>query len=211
MALMAIAAITFASCGPDNDPKDPNGGNNEQKDPEPQPQAADVTIAIGVEPGWFQIADFCIYDSVGTAPAKEEKIVDLYTTWDLGKSYTEIHTEKFDSCTWVFKGYTTTKKFEPNETINFRCELTLKENYLDILQAMEPGTKIGLLAMHVCATQVVAPEYHCFVTANSDGIEVSNLLKVLEKTPTYLEDLVKTINKDLSGIYAYDGFLAGKV
>lgn len=208
---MAVAAIAFTSCG-NNDPKDPNEGNNQQNDTIPQAKAADVTIAIGVDPDWLKIADFCIYDSVGTAAAKSEELVDLYTTWDLGMSYAEFHTQNFDSCTWVFKGYTMTKKFEPNETISFRCELKLKENYIDILKAMEPGSNIKLPVIRACATQVNAPQYHCIGTTNSANLDVDAALKVLEgRDPELLENLAKQYSEFLSGTYAYDGFSAGQL
>lgn len=209
MALMAVASIAMTSCDPEEEPKDPNEGNQEQTDPQPQPQAADVTIAIGVTPDWLTIADFAIYDSVGTAPAKAEELTDIYTNLVGGLSFVRLSTSDFEGSTLVFRGFMQTKKFQPNDMIDFRCELTLKDNYMEILQGMEEGSEIVLAAMHACATQSNAPEYLTHITSGSGGLDVAGLLQYLEKYPKHLEEMVDRFNKSMSGTYAYDGFLAG--
>lgn len=209
MALMAVAAIALTSCEPKDDPKDPNEGNQEQTDPQPQPQAADVTIAIGVTPDWFKIADFAIYDSIAPAAGKAEELTDIYTNLEGGMSLIRISTSDFEGSTLVFRGFTQTKKFQPNDMIDFRCELTLKSNYMEILQGMEEGTELVLAAMHVCATQSNAPEYIAHIATGSGGIDVAGLLQYLERYPDHLKEMVDRFNKSMSGTYAYDGFIAG--
>lgn len=210
IATLAILATTLVSCN-QNEPEMPkqnqNPGNNttEQTDPLPAPQAADVTIAMGVTADWMQIADLTIYDANDNAAA----LTDVYTNYDLGKMFIQLQTAEFEGSTCIFKGLTNTKNFQPGETVNYRAELKLKDNYMEILQGMEEGAKLNLLAMHVCATQVTAPEYHVFLMQTGTDIDVKGMLNYMEKNPDFLTEQVAKVNNHLSGSYAYDGYTAG--
>lgn len=208
MALMAVAAIAFTSCGPDNDPSNP--GNNDNK-PSDNVKTAAVTFIPAITTDWLKLADFYIYDSIAGQAAKAETLTDLYIARtskpDDIQHTVAVRTTEFENAT-LFKGCYIKVNLSAEQKYEVRAELKLKDNYVEILQAMDPEEHLNLYGVMAYGMQSADPNYN--VTGiNESVIQVGRLMEAIEKNPNFLTQNAELEGRTISTTFTTNGSVIG--
>lgn len=198
LALMAVAAIAMTSCDINKPDKPNQGNNNENQDPKPQDtKTVKAVIALGVSEDWLKIADLCIYDSITGEAAKPETLSTLYSDADGSSFYAKFNTEDFEGAT-MFTGAMIHTTLRSDNSFGVRCELKLKENFIDIIKGLD---RLDLVNVCGKADEKTLAETGLRYEMYKLNFDMAKLIAALETDPTRLNANVDLVNRMMSGTY----------